>query len=127
VGYGLSVLPQNQRKDEVDAGHASRSSGLLHLEASRARVSESSIKTSKGMAWMVHVASSQRLRRDEAEDRLVDVTGCIGLFYPNFTIFIVLCHKNSLVISFSIIRTPRAGREVSIQPSLSHPLAIVAF
>jgi hypothetical protein len=53
--------------------------------------------------------------------------GCIGLFYPNFVVFIVLAHKSSLVISFSIISTPRAGGEVSIQPSLSHPLAIVAF
>jgi hypothetical protein len=39
VGYGLSIAPQNQREDEDGAGHASRSSGLLHLEVSRARVS----------------------------------------------------------------------------------------
>jgi hypothetical protein len=30
-------------------GHASRSGGLLHLEASRARVSQSSLKTSRGV------------------------------------------------------------------------------
>jgi hypothetical protein len=40
--------------------------------------------------------------------------GCIRLFYPNFVIFIVLFHKVSLVISFSINRTPRASGEVSI-------------
>jgi hypothetical protein len=39
VGYGLSVVPQNQQEDEDGVGHASRSSGLLRLEASRARVS----------------------------------------------------------------------------------------
>jgi hypothetical protein len=55
------------------------------------------------------------------------VTGCIRLFYPNFVIFIILGHKGSLVISFPINRTPRAAGEVSIQPSLSHPLAIVVF
>jgi hypothetical protein len=44
AGFGLSVAPQNQWR-EVDAGHASRSSGLLHVEANRARVSQSGLKT----------------------------------------------------------------------------------
>jgi hypothetical protein len=35
VDYNLSVAPQNRWEDEDDVGHASRSSGLLHLEASR--------------------------------------------------------------------------------------------
>jgi hypothetical protein len=36
--FGLSVAPQNQwREDSV--GHASRSTGLFHLKASRTRVS----------------------------------------------------------------------------------------
>jgi hypothetical protein len=39
VGYGLSVAPQNRWEDEDDAGHVARSSCLLHLEASRDRVS----------------------------------------------------------------------------------------
>jgi hypothetical protein len=76
---------------------------------------------------MVHVASSHRSCGDEAEDGRIDVMGCIRLFYRNFAIFIVLGHKDSLVISFPINRTPMAGGEVSIQLSLSHPLAIVAF
>jgi hypothetical protein len=58
---------------------------------------------------MVHVASSRRSHGDEAEDGLVDVMGCIGLFYPNFAIFIVLGHKGTLVISFPINMTPRVG------------------
>jgi hypothetical protein len=36
--FGLSVAPQNRRR-EVSVGHTSRSSGLLHVEASLARVS----------------------------------------------------------------------------------------
>jgi hypothetical protein len=39
VGYALSVAPQNRQEDEDGAGHASRSSGLLRLEVSRARIS----------------------------------------------------------------------------------------
>jgi hypothetical protein len=76
---------------------------------------------------MVHVASSQMSRGDEVEDERVNAMGCIRLFYPNFAIFFVLGHKGSLVISFTINRTPRASGEVCIHPSLSHPLAIVAF
>jgi hypothetical protein len=47
VGFSLSVAPQNQRM-EVGAGHASRSSGLVRVEASLARVSQSGLKTSGG-------------------------------------------------------------------------------
>jgi hypothetical protein len=70
---------------------------------------------------MVQVASSWRSCGDEAKDERVDAMGCIRLFYPNFTVFIVLWQKGSLVVSFPINRTPRAGGEASIQPSLSHP------
>jgi hypothetical protein len=58
VGYGLSVAPQNRREDEDGTGHASRSSGLIHLKASQARVSQSSLKTGGGTArwcmWHYH-------------------------------------------------------------------------
>jgi hypothetical protein len=47
VGFGLSVAPQNRQR-EVSAGHASRSSSLLGVEASLARVSQSGLKTSGG-------------------------------------------------------------------------------
>jgi hypothetical protein len=47
VSFGLSVAPQNQRR-EIGAGHASRSSGFLHVEASLARVSQSGLKTDGG-------------------------------------------------------------------------------
>jgi hypothetical protein len=47
VGFGLSVAPQNRRR-EVGAGHMSRSSGLLRIEASLATVSQSGLKTGGG-------------------------------------------------------------------------------
>jgi hypothetical protein len=47
AGFGLSVAPQNRRR-EVGVGHASRSSNLLGVEASLARVSQSGLKTDRG-------------------------------------------------------------------------------
>jgi hypothetical protein len=47
AGFGLSVTPQNRLR-EVGAGHTSRSSGLLGVEASLARVSQSGLKTGGG-------------------------------------------------------------------------------
>jgi hypothetical protein len=124
-GTRPSFCPNTTNKDGV--GHTSRSSGLLHLEASRARVSQCSLKTGRAMVRMVHVASSRRSCGDEAKDGQVDAMSCIGHFYPNFAIFIVLGHKGTLLISFPINRTPRASGEATVQSSLSHPLAIVAF
>jgi hypothetical protein len=40
----LSVVPKNRRR-EVGVRYVSRSSGLLHVEASLARVSQSGLKT----------------------------------------------------------------------------------
>jgi hypothetical protein len=78
-------------------GHTLRSSGLLHHEASRARVSQFASKLAEERWQVVHVASSWRSREDEVEDGWVDVMGCIGLFYPNFTIFVVLGPRGILV------------------------------
>jgi hypothetical protein len=47
VGFGLSVAPQNRRR-EVGVGHASRSNRLLGVESSLARVSQSGLKTGGG-------------------------------------------------------------------------------
>jgi hypothetical protein len=48
VGFDLSVAPQNRRR-EVSAGHASRSTSLLSVEASLARGSLSGLKTGGGV------------------------------------------------------------------------------
>jgi hypothetical protein len=45
--FGLSVAPQNRQRED-GAGHTSRSDGLLRLEASRVRVSQSGLKTGGG-------------------------------------------------------------------------------
>jgi hypothetical protein len=47
VGFSLSIAPQNRRR-EVSVGYASRSSSLLHVDASLARVSQSGLKTNGG-------------------------------------------------------------------------------
>jgi hypothetical protein len=47
VGFGLSVAPQNRWR-EVGAGHTSRSSGLLGVEVSLARISQSGLNTDGG-------------------------------------------------------------------------------
>jgi hypothetical protein len=46
--FSLSAAPQNQRR-EVGVGHASRSSGLLYVEASLTRVFQSGLKTGGGV------------------------------------------------------------------------------
>jgi hypothetical protein len=47
AGFGLLVAPQNRWR-EVGARHALRSSGLLHMKASLAMVSQSGLKTGGG-------------------------------------------------------------------------------
>jgi hypothetical protein len=47
VSFDLSVVPQNRWR-EVSVRHASRSSGLLRIEASLTRVFQSSLKTGGG-------------------------------------------------------------------------------
>jgi hypothetical protein len=49
-------------------GRASRSSVLLHMEASLARVSQSGLKTGGGATVVVYVAPSQMLHRGPVED-----------------------------------------------------------
>jgi hypothetical protein len=78
-------------------GHASRSSSLLHLEASQARDSQFASNLAGERQRVVHIASSQRSREDEVKDGWVDAMSYIGLFYPNFAIFIVLGPRGIVV------------------------------
>ena len=65
MGFGLSFAPQNRRR-EVGAGHASRSSSLLDVKVSLARVSQSGLKigggatTSGARGTIAEVASEAR-------------------------------------------------------------------
>jgi hypothetical protein len=79
-------------------GHASRSSGLLRMKASLARVSQSRLKTGRGVMRMVHVAPSRRLCRSQIEDGRVDTMGCVGPCYPYFTVFILLASRGIIFI-----------------------------
>jgi hypothetical protein len=94
---GLSVAPHNGQEVDVER-HALRSSGLLHREASRAKFSQFTSKLVNERRWIVHVTSSQMSRKDKVEDRRIDATGYIGLFYLYFTIFIVL--DNRVILFF---------------------------
>jgi hypothetical protein len=51
---------------------------------------------------MVHMVSLQRLRRCQVEDGWVDVTGCIGPYYPCFIVFFVLGPSYILVFCLSL-------------------------
>jgi hypothetical protein len=48
AGFGLSVAPQNQQRED-GTGHASRFDSLLCLEASRARISQPDLKADGGV------------------------------------------------------------------------------
>jgi hypothetical protein len=99
------VAPQNRREDEDDAGHVLRSSGLLHVEASRARVSQSGLKTGGGAtADEPFVAPSRRSCVDQIDDGWVDAMGCVGPYYPYFTIFIILYPSGIVVLLVFCLR-----------------------
>jgi hypothetical protein len=87
VGYDLSVVPQNQYEHEDDVRHTSRSSGLLRLKVSWARVSQSSLKTGGGAVRMMYVVSSWMSCEDKTEDGRIDATDESS---PNFIIFTIL-------------------------------------
>jgi hypothetical protein len=53
---------------------------------------------------VVHVASSQRLRREEAEDGRVDAMSYVGHFYPKIIISSVL-DSRGIVVFYSFAWT----------------------
>jgi hypothetical protein len=67
----LSVAPQNRREDEDGAGHTSRSSGLLHVEASRVRIYQFASKLVGTSGGRDTIAAASE---DQVKDRRVDVT-----------------------------------------------------
>jgi hypothetical protein len=73
----------------VSVRHTSRSSDLLHVEASRTRVFQSGLKTGGG----VTTGGGQ-----------IDVMDCIRPFYPKVVIFIELGPKG--IVFFSLLLMP---------------------
>jgi hypothetical protein len=63
AGFGLSVAPQNRRRED-GVEQASKSGGLLRLEESHARFSSLASRLAEARRRVVHVAPSQRLHRD---------------------------------------------------------------
>jgi hypothetical protein len=61
------------------------------------RFSSLASRLMEARARMVHVASSWRLHRVEAEDGWVDATDHVRPCYPYFVVFIVLDHRGILV------------------------------
>jgi hypothetical protein len=96
ASYGLSIAPQNQR-EEVSTEHTSKSSSLLHVEASRAMISYFTSKLTETRRRMVCMTSSWRSHGDEVEDGRVDAMGCIRPLYPKIVVFIVLATRDSLI------------------------------
>jgi hypothetical protein len=106
VGYGLSVAPQNRQEDKDGTRYASRSSGLLQLEASWARVFQSSLKTGGGATRMVHMASPQRPRVSEAKDGRFNGVECgvvqVVPNYPYLVVIFFLAHRGILAFLFPL-------------------------
>jgi hypothetical protein len=97
VGFGLSVAPQIRWR-EVGAGHALRSSSLLGIEASLAKVSQSGLTTGGGATTGGARGTIARLRRRQAEAGRVDAMGYVGLYYPCFAVFLLLGLMGVVVI-----------------------------
>jgi hypothetical protein len=80
-------------------GHALRSSGLLHVKVSLARVFQSGLKTSGGVTTRgARGTITERLRRRQVEDGRIDATGCVGPCYTTFVVVNVLVPRGIVVI-----------------------------
>jgi hypothetical protein len=79
-------------------GHMSRSSALLHVESSLARVFQSILKTSGDAMVSGARGTIAEVASESVEDGCVDVMGCIEPCYLYFVVFILLGHRCIVVI-----------------------------
>jgi hypothetical protein len=77
--------------------HASRSGGLFTWKQITLGFLSFALRLAEARLRVVHVASLRRLCREEAEDRRVDATGCVGPFYPKIDVSSVLCPRGIVV------------------------------
>jgi hypothetical protein len=77
--------------------HVSRSTSLLHVEASRVRIFQFTTKLAEARRQVVHVPPSWMSREDEVKDGQIDAMGCIELCYHCFTIFYVLGSRGMII------------------------------
>jgi hypothetical protein len=85
----LSVAPQN-RWNRDDVGHASRYSGLLHVEVSQTSVFQSGLKTGRCVTTGGAHGTIAEVALSQVEDGRVDAMDYIESCYPCFTIFFLL-------------------------------------
>jgi hypothetical protein len=78
-------------------GHASRSSSLLGVEASLARVSQSGLKTGEGATMGGAPGTIAEVAPEASYRWTVDATGCIGPCYPCFAVFFLLGPRGIIV------------------------------
>jgi hypothetical protein len=90
VGDGLSVAPQNRWEDDTARGTHQDPAASFTRKQVRIGFSSLASRLAEVQPWVVDVAPSWRLRRDQVEDRRVDATCCIGLFYPKIIVLYVL-------------------------------------
>jgi hypothetical protein len=75
-----------------------RSSGLVRMKVSLARVFQSGLKTGGSVTTGSACGTIAEVASEEVEDGRVDVTGCVGPCYPTFTVFNVLGPRSIVVI-----------------------------
>jgi hypothetical protein len=96
AGYGLSVAPQNQRESN-NVEHASRSSVLLRVEVSWARVSQSGLKTGGGATVGGARGTIEDVASRSSRRQWVDAIDYVGPCYPCFVIFFILVPRDVIV------------------------------
>jgi hypothetical protein len=105
--FGLAVAPQNQWR-EVGVGHASRSSGLLHVEASLARVFQSCLKTGGGatpdpmlssLFWLSLLTQLQMIFAPAVLSRVALQSTLSGARFSSSSVF--LCRLPSIILPWS--------------------------
>jgi hypothetical protein len=79
-------------------GHTSRSSSLLGVEASLARVFQSGLKTGGGATTGGARGTIRKVRRRQAEDGRADAMCYVGPCHPCFVVFLLLGARGVVVI-----------------------------
>jgi hypothetical protein len=79
-------------------GHASRYSGLLHVEASLDRVFQSGLKTGGGATMCGACDTIVEVALEASKDGWVDVMDYVGPCYLTFAVFNVLGPSGIIVI-----------------------------
>jgi hypothetical protein len=83
-------------------GHASRYSGLLHVEVSQTSIFQSGLKTGRCVTTGGARGTIADVALSQVEDGRVDAMGCIGSCYTYFTIFFLLGPRGIVVFCLGL-------------------------